>query len=259
MEEKAVENLGTLWSIMLGQTEFWSAIAGAIVGAVVGGSIAYMVQMRALREARSQRDEDYKRLRQALGHALLFKMVRIHSNFYGIHRHFEDCFAEAARRGSTDEPWRFVLPLANPPDPVHFSSEEMGMLLALKNDDMFNLVLPMDVIHNSLNAAVKVLNTERAALTERLKSDEAEGAVLISNLDRDQMLALRPRMINVNSLIEIIRASAKRDFEESGEALDRLNKVLRDKLGFTYKLESTVIAKDPPTPERSGDSSNPPG
>lgn len=244
MEEKAVEIFRTLWSVIPGQTEFWSAI----LGAVVGGSIAYMIQMKALREGRTQRDEDHKRLQQALGNALLFKMVRIYSNFYGLHRHFEDCFAEAARRGSTDEPWRFVLPLANPPDPVHFSSEEMGMLLALKNNDMFNLVLPMDVIHNSLVAAVKVLNTERAALTERLKTDEAEGAVLSSNLDRDQTLALRPRMINVNSLIEAIRANAKRNFEESDEALDRLQKVLRDKLGLAYKLESTVKPNDPPTP-----------
>ena len=249
MEEKVVESFGTVWSIMLGQTEFWSAIAGAIVGAVVGGTIAYMVQVRALREARMQRDEDHKRLQQALGHAVLFKMVRIHSNFYGFHRHFEDCFAKAARRGSKDEPWRFVLPLANPPDPVHFSSEEMGMLLALKNDDMFNLVLPMDVIHNSLNDAAKVLNTERAALTERLQVDEAEGAAFSSTLDKDQTLALRPRMINVNSLIESIRADAKRGFEESGEALDRLQEVFRDRLGLAYKLKPTVKQNDAPTPE----------
>ena len=108
------------------------------------------------------------------------------------------------------------------------------------HDDMFNLVLPMDAIHNSLNDGVKVLNTERVALTERLKADQVEGAVVSGNLDRDQTLALRPRMINVNSLIENLRASAKRDFEESGEALDRLQKVLRDKLGLAYKLESTV-------------------
>ncbi len=249
MEEKAVESFGTVWSIMLGETEFWAAIVGAIVGAVVGGSIAYMVQVRALREARTQRDEDHKRLQQALGHALLFKMVRIHSNFYGFHRHFEDFFAEATRRGHKDEPWQFVLPLVNPPDPVHFSSEEMGMLQALKNDDVFNFVLPMDVIHNSLIVAVKVLNTERAALTERLKIHEAEGAVLSSNLDRDQTPALRPRMINVNSLIEAIRANAKRGFEESNEALDELQKVLQDKLGLAYKLEPTVKPNDPPTPE----------
>ena len=180
---------------------------------------------------------------------MLFKMIRVNSNFYGVQQHIEDCFAEAARRGHKGEPWQFVLPLANPPDPVHFSSAEMGMVLGLKNVDVFNLVLQMDVIHNSLIAAVKVLNTERRALTEKLKADEAEGAVLSSTLDMDQMLALRPRMIDVNSLIVSIRADAKRGFEESNQALNGLHEVLRDKLGIAYKLESRVKSNDPPTPE----------
>ena len=236
MEEQLVEVFRTLWSVMPRATEFWSAIAGA----VVGGLIAYIVQVKALREGRKQRDDDHKKVQQAQGHALLFKMIRIHSNFSGIHQHIESCFEKAARKRDRAEPWQFVLPLANPPDPVHFSSDEMGMLLALKNNDVFNLVVSMDVIHNSLSNAVKLLTTERRALTERLKVDEAEGAVLSGVADEDQFLALRSRMIEVNTLIEGIRAEAKRDVDESGEALDCLNKVLRDKLGLAYKLEPKV-------------------
>ena len=67
------------------------------------------------------------------------------------------------------------------------------------------------------------------------------------------MLVLRPRMIEVNSLIEGIRADAKRGFEESQEAMSRPNDVLRDKLGLTYKLKSTVKLKDPLTTEQSGE------
>jgi hypothetical protein len=97
----------------------------------------------------------------------------------------------------------------------------MGMLLALKNDDVFNLVASMDVIHNGLSNAAKVFNEERRALTERLRHDEAKGAVLSGGFDsREQMLALRPRMIDVNSLIEAIRANAKRDSMESCDALN---------------------------------------
>ena len=248
MEEKAVENFSALCSFIPGETEFWAAIAGA----VVGGFIAYAVQMKALREARKQRDEDHKQLQQALANALLFKMARIYSNFYGLHRHIEDSFAEAAQRGLKGEPWQFVRPLANPPDPVHFSSEEMGMVLGLKNDDVFNLVLPMDVIHNSLIDGVKVLNAERRALTERLKADEAEGAVLSGTLDKDQELALRPQMIDVNSLIVSIRADAKRGFEESDQALNGLQKVFQDKLGLGHKVVSTVKPSDTTPMERSG-------
>jgi hypothetical protein len=252
MGENIVEFLRTLWSITPHEKEFWSAIAGAIVG----GFIAYIVQVKALREGRKQRNEDRKRVQQAMGHALLFKMVRIHSNLYIIYRHVEGCFEEAARRGLKGEPWQFMLPLANPPDPVHFSSEEMGMLLGLKNDDVFNIVISMDVIHNSLSDAIKLLNTERRALTERLKAKEAEGTTVSGVLDEDQMLAVRPRMIEVNSLIENIRASAKRDFEESGVALDGLNKVLWEKLGLAYKLIPKVKPEKTADAGRSGGLSN---
>ena len=82
--------------------------------------------------------------------------------------------------------------------------------------------------------------------------------VLVCGGSRWLELALRPRMIDVNSLIVNIRAHAKKGLEESDQALNGLHEVLRDKLGVVYKLESTVKPKDPPTPERSGDLSSPP-
>jgi hypothetical protein len=152
MQEKMVEVFTTLLSVIPRETEFWSAI----IGAIVGGLIAYIVQVKALREGRRLRDEDHKRVQQAQGNALLFKMIRIHSDLHGIHRHIEGCFEQAEQKGLTGDPWQFVLPLANPPGPIHFSSEEMGMLLALKTDDVFNLVVKMDTVHNSLSDAVAV-------------------------------------------------------------------------------------------------------
>lgn len=83
------------------ETEFWSAIAGA----VVGGVIAYAVQIRALREGKRQRADDQKSIQQGLGNSLLFKMIKIHSNIHGIHRHIEECFETAAKRGQKGEPW----------------------------------------------------------------------------------------------------------------------------------------------------------
>ena len=177
MEKNVAELFTTLWSI-ISATEFWSAITGAFVG----GLIAYLVQVTALREGRRLRDEDHKMMQEALGRALLIKMMRAYSNFHGIHQHIEDSFAEAARRGFEAEPSFIVQPLANTPDPVHFSSEEMGMLLGLKDYDVFNLVLSMDVIHNSLIDAVKVLNTERETLTEQIGVHGFEGAILDGNL-----------------------------------------------------------------------------
>jgi hypothetical protein len=221
-----------VWVAIPRGTEFWSAITGALVG----GMIAFAVQMIALRAGKRERSEDYKLVQQGLGNSLLFKMIRVHSNFDAIHRHIEACFEGAGRRGLEGEPWQFVLPLAHPPNPIHFSSEEMGMLLAQRDDEVFDSVLSIDVLHNSLIDAVKTLNDRRLALTERIAAGKVEGEVAISGLAQAELLAIRPRMIELNTLIEQLRADAARAVDESGEVLNRLHKLLREKLGLPYRL-----------------------
>jgi hypothetical protein len=225
-----------IWSTIPRGTEFWSAITGALVG----GMIAFVVQMIALRAAKSQRSEDYKLVQQGLGNSLLFKMIRIHVNFQAINRHIEACFEGAGRRGLVGEPWQFVLPLANPPNPIHFSSEEMGMLLAQKVDEVFNSVLSIDVLHNGLIDAVKTLNDRRMALTERIAAGKVEGEVAVGGLAHAELLAIRPRMIELNTLIEQLRADASKAVEESGDVLDRLHQLLREKLGLPYRLVAKI-------------------
>ena len=113
----------------------------------------------------------------------------------------------------------------------------MGMMLSLKDDDVFNSVVAMDTVHNSLVATVRVANAERRALSEKLDAEYAEGEVVGGTLTRDQALKLRPRMIEVNTLVEAVRTQAGTAFKESGEAMDGLHKLLRDKVGISYTLE----------------------
>jgi hypothetical protein len=239
MNEDLISSLTAFWSTVTAYwptlpigSEFWSAIAGAIVG----GVIAYLVQVKALREGRRAREADQSRVRLALANSLLFKVLQIHSNVSGIRDHFEKCFARAAS-GPAAQPWEIVLPLANFPDRVNFSSDEMGMLLSLKDDDTFNLVLSMDVKHNSLIDTIKVLSVERRALTERLTPEDVQDTMLSGKLNAEQERALWPRMIEVNGLIESARAMANDDFDQSRDALNRVHEVLRDKLGIPYSLQ----------------------
>lgn len=213
-------------------TEFVSAI----VGAVVGGGIAYLVQLRAIREARRQRAEERLEIQQAFGHSLLFKIIRIFSNICNIRGHIEDCFVRAERDGLGGEPWQFVLPLANLPDPISFSPEEMGLLLSMKNDQLFNDAIDLDVAHNSLLASFEAFNGLRQKLAERLPPDVVEGRVVAGNLDREQAKRLRPKMIEVNDVIVAIRDNCAADSEKARAVLERLNRTLREKLGLSYAL-----------------------
>jgi len=188
---------------------------------------------------RSLISNDRKRADQALGNALQFKTIKIHSNIIGFPRHIEECFEEAITRDPNAEPWQLMLPLANLPETINFSADEMGMLLSLKHDDIFNAVVDMDIVHNSLVEAVRVMNAERRALTEKLQADRVNNRVVSGSLDPQQALAIRPRMIEVNSLIEGIRGSAARNNAQSRSALRQLNELLRKELGLTFRLHFT--------------------
>lgn len=215
------------------EAEFWSAI----VGAIVGGAIALLAQLVALRAAKNQRNEDRLSIQRALAYSLLFKMVRIHGNLYGIHHHIEACYEKAKESREQGNPWQFYVPLANPPESVVFSPDEMGMLFSLKDDEVFNSVLDLDVAHNSLVKVVELITSSRRELTRSLKVSSVDGVKLAGVFNDQELLALRPQMIEVDSLIESARTQATTDYKASLEAVEKLNSSLRKKLGLTSKIE----------------------
>jgi hypothetical protein len=225
-------------------TELWSAI----IGGLIGGFIALIAQWTALRAERKRRDDDYKREQQALGCSLLFKMVRIYSDFVNTHRHIEDHCKLAEERKLSGELWQFVPPLANPPPLVYFSSDEMGMLLRQKDDDVFNAVVSLDEVHNGMVETLKVYKELRMKLADRMPPPVAwQGHSLMGVLSKEQLAALRPDMVNVESVITQLREGTAREAKSSGELLERLAALLRDRLGLAFRFEPLPI-KGAPTP-----------
>jgi hypothetical protein len=216
---------------------FSKELVSALAGAIVGGLIAFGVQIIGLREARRVRDHDRKLAQQALAHALLFKMLRIYSNAVQTNRYMERCFAMASEKKLEGDPWTFVLPLANLPERMHFSPDEMGMLLSLKDKDVFNLVMNQDVCHNSLNDIIAKFNECRRELTDQLKHDQVDGNKLSGIATREDYMKVVPRIIEVNALISGMREMSKRNAEEGRQSVSGLQNVFRDKLGLTFQLE----------------------
>jgi hypothetical protein len=216
----------------VGAKEFWTTIGGA----VVGGTISYLIQLKNLREARATRRDDRKLAKQASAHSLQFKVVKIHSNINGIHNHIEQCYRAGRASDPSAEPWQFLLPLVNLSPLINFSADEMGMLLGLQHDDVFNRVVDLDTVHNSLIEAVRVMNAERRALTDALKPDKVDDRAVSGTLDHQQALAIRPRMMELNGLIEDVRGMAAKTDLESRDALRQLNQLLRTALQLSFQV-----------------------
>lgn len=206
----------------------------------MGGAITFLCQLYALREARAQRDADQRTQREVQANALFFKLMKIHSNLHGVHCHYWECLEEGRKKAPGAEPWQVVLPLANPPESIHLPADEMGMLLSMKNDPLFNAVMDVESMHNALLAAVHAYNTERIALGERLArtyevhsevGDRVSGA-----LSNREMNALRPAMIGVNSLAGSVLAQAKGALALSGKTVQSVQSLFREKLKLPYTV-----------------------
>ncbi|MBX3512814.1 MAG: hypothetical protein KF750_04450 [Xanthobacteraceae bacterium] len=223
----------SLFSALPTETEFWSAIAGAIVG----GMIALVAQLIAIRATRKQITADKLDIQKTLCASIIFKLIRIHTNILGVYSHIEGCLSGAKQRGLVGDPWQFVTPLINPPGHVHFNSDEMAMLLGLKDFEVFNAVLSLDVVHNSHIDSLRVLSSERRALTDRLEAEEANGVMLSGTMSHEQMMRLKPKMIEVNTLVEQMKERTKKDSSLAFRALDQVNMLFREKLGLTYRVE----------------------
>ncbi len=78
------------------------------------------------------------------------------------------------------------------------------------------------------------------ALTERIAAGKVEGEVAVDGLAYAEVLAIRPRMIELNTLIEQLQADASKAVDEFGEVLDRLHKLLRERLGIPYRIAARI-------------------
>jgi hypothetical protein len=218
-------------------TEFWAGVIGAIVGATISAMVSFALQQQVISEARANRQQDNLEKRRALATALMFKVMRIHSDFATLHRHIEDCFRKGSDIGPDAQPWQFFTPLATFHEPVHFTNDETVVLFGLKNNDVFAQVVDLDARHNSLMDVVKVASLMRRELTQRLTPERVDGYALSGTLSREKLMPLMPQILEVHSIIEYARPKAASETQASWRALEQLSSLLRDKLDLTIRVE----------------------
>lgn len=216
------------------ESEFWAAIGGAIVGSVM----ALLIQLIALREARDQRQADATDRKQALGHALIVKLTKMHSNFGFLEQFVNSEKREGERLGVSKEPWQYLRQLPNGPSLVQFTEAELCLVLTLGEDRLFSDLMRMDNVHRSTLEMLNSYGRERAALIAGLPAD-IHGAVAWTEFSDEEKKVFLPKATAVNSLGHHLIKRAKLDAEESHDLLSRLVETLHQHL-------NTNVVGDPP-------------
>ncbi|WP_141105046.1 hypothetical protein [Rhizobium sp. R339] len=212
-------------------SEFWSAL----VGAIVGGLIAFLIQRQAQKAARREREDARKMEAKSHAYSLLFKVLSIHATFAHIKSHVDERI-EFGQREKVGMISSVLLPIANIPTPIQFAPAEMAMLLSLKDDDTFNLLLSLDRIHNSIIPVWSIYEAKRAAIPTKGDNhvfDKTQGK---GEFDVEQGSHLEASIYEVEMLATELAQRAKLDFEEADLAMKKLVPLLNDRLKLDIKV-----------------------
>jgi hypothetical protein len=213
----------------------FSAFGGSIIGATMGGIINYILQRAARAEAKKQKNIDRKEARTVLAYSFLFKMIKIVSGLKHLRTVVHGCLGEAQKRGYQGAAWKVVLPIANKPEPVKFTAEEMGMVLSL-DDKIFNAVAAFDQLHNSTADIFEHYAVRRTNIMEKFGA-QMDGNMGTSFLNDQEKMWLAPREVELNDLVEAMLQRTDQDYSETVDGLKAIHGLFVKEFNIKKTLE----------------------
>lgn len=213
-----------------------SEFLSAMTGAIVGGFIAFRIQIVALKAAKTQREEDSAERKKALAHSLLFKSVKIYSNLGILREHLEEAFAKLDKPEIKMNPWQVVQPILNSPTFIHFTSDEMALVLSLKGET-FNAIVSFDDVHNSTIEIHNSYRQMRMGFLPQLQAEIKGGMKFEVLLTPEQYRKIAPQIAEMDDLLVGLRERCRKDVDEAWDVLSNVHGLFVEKLGFTYKIE----------------------
>jgi hypothetical protein len=218
--------------------ELWSGIVGAVAGALISGVIAYALQWQAYRK----QDRDAARHRaertKTLALSTLLKVMAIDSSMVQIRAHLKEAALEAARTSPPRELWQTALAHASLPDRVSFDADERVLVMSLGQESLFASFMSLAPHHNSIIDALGEYRRARELLNDHRPS-EMKGQVGVLSGSREEWLALRPKMIEADTIIVGVRDSVDRLAPEAYLTLHELISALKSRgiLGPDFKVQ----------------------
>ncbi|MBK3663492.1 hypothetical protein JJE66_19995 [Bradyrhizobium diazoefficiens] len=206
------------------------------MGSTISTIVAFWTQKRTLAAAKAHRDSDRFETRKAQAYSLFFKLLRIHSNLAVLQKTLKPKKRQmTGADGDLGGDWQVVLPLANLPDRVKFTSDEMALLLSLSTLQ-FNELGPFDDVHNGV---IEVFETYRAKRIEAMSSMSAKmkgnlGTTTFTQEEHDKMA---PKVLELNMLVAEMKSRTDEEVKVAWTRLNAIHKLLVKEFDFHPKLQ----------------------
>lgn len=214
----------------------FSAFGGAIIGSVLGGLISYWLQEQSLAATKAIHDADRHDVRKALGYGLLFKLIRMCSDFPQLGGPATLAMKKARDEGHFGWLWPLVLPIVPLPEPIKFLAEEMALVLSL-DDKLFNDMAALDDLHKSTVAIFELYANKRGQLTDTLVPETMEGNKGGMLLSAEEKARLQGPSVELDMLVEAMVERTHQDGRQAWDCLKRLHAVLEEEFDLKHKLQ----------------------
>ena len=215
-------------------SEFWAAIAGAAVGGLFSAIILFVTLKAGNVEARRREHL----VTQGLARSLLLKLVKVQSDFVIFKRHSDESRSKAEENGA-EFGWSWFVALANLPRAVTFTSEEMGILLGSKDNDLFNDVAALDEVHHGFIESLALYRGKRASLSDLLPSRKMNGPIGSIELDEAEFAKIAPRYSELDQMALDLTSS----FDRYDDVGLRLSGRVSETFNRCYNLGISLTAK----------------
>lgn len=219
--------------------ELSGALIGAIGGAIVAGAIAWVLQAQSLAAQRQLITDKQAEHQRALAHSLIHKLMKISSDISNLHAHVED----SLERSDQVQMWAAVQGIANIPNEVTLTADELWLLTDTKGTVLFTEAFEVEGIHR---AYVKILDhysvrrLELGDMVPGMSTPHGPNSDLL--VDESHRQVLEPRMVELNSILTDIVEDGQAQEDRAATLLFRATDHLKESLDVKIVLQAKAQA-----------------
>jgi hypothetical protein len=215
------QEIGRAFMKFLNGPNVWLGVA-ALVAVVLSAGVGLFVQSETFRKSRGAGQGDRRARGRAAARALTDKVRQIHADLASLQSTLDEAFDGARQAGKGDgEAWQVVQPLDGRFQTMAIAADELSIARQVGGEALVNQLSRLVAIHSGAMQGADDYTRRRAALIGSLPS-ASRGSAGAMTLTRDEALAARSEMLELNDLVEALRRHLPQDAASAAAVLTHL-------------------------------------